>query len=94
LRIAELARSIAAEAIEELAAIMRARDLPPRARIAAIDSLLDRGLGKPTQPMTQQHLDAHGKPAAPILVVSRYAEAETAQEKKSPHRIPVGGFSL
>jgi hypothetical protein len=49
--IAELARSFSAEAIEELVAIMRARDLPPRARIAAIDSILDRGLGKPMQPM-------------------------------------------
>jgi hypothetical protein len=54
--IAELARSFSAEAIEELAAIMRARDLPPRARIAAIDSILDRDLGKPMQPVQQQYL--------------------------------------
>jgi hypothetical protein len=68
--IAELARSFSAEAIEELAAIMRARDLPPRARIAAIDSILDRDLGKPMQPVQQQYLGADGQPISPDFIVN------------------------
>jgi hypothetical protein len=80
--IAELARSFSAEAIEELVAIMRARDLPPRARIAAIDSILDRGLGKPMQPIQQQHLGADGQPVSPVfnVIVSQYPEPEAPRE--------------
>ena len=80
--IAELARSFSAEAIEELAAIMRARDLPPRARIAAIDSILDRGLGKPMQPMQQQQIGADGQPISPSfnVIISEYAEPAAPQE--------------
>jgi hypothetical protein len=74
--IAELARSFSAEAIEELVAIMRAGDLPPRARIAAIDSILDRGLGKPMQPMQQQQIGADGQPISPSfnVIISEYPD--------------------
>jgi hypothetical protein len=51
---------------------IRARDLPPRARIAAIDSILDRALGKPMQPMQQQHLGADGQPVLPVFNVIRH----------------------
>jgi hypothetical protein len=46
LGIAALAREFSAEAIEKLIALMRKPDLDPRAVIAAINSLLDRGIGK------------------------------------------------
>jgi hypothetical protein len=63
-------RARSQRAIDELAAIMRARDLPPSARIAAINSILDRGLGKPMQPMQQQQLGADGQPISPGFVVN------------------------
>jgi len=80
--IAELARSFSAEAIEELVAIMRARDLPPRARIAAIDSILDRGLGKPMQPMRQQQIGANGQPISPSfnVIITEHADPAAPQE--------------
>src|SRR5262249_24705472 len=46
----EIARAFSAEGIEELAAIMRDKELPPAMRMAAIDRILDRGMGKPVQP--------------------------------------------
>ena len=76
--IAALARTFSAEAIEKLVELMRDKTMPPRAVIAAIDSILDRGLGKPMQPMQQQHLDADGKPISPVfnVRVSQYPEPE------------------
>jgi hypothetical protein len=44
-----LARQHAAAAIETLAAIMQDSLSPPPARVAAANSLLDRGFGKPVQ---------------------------------------------
>ena len=41
------------EAINTLAAIMDDTKAPPAARVAAANSLLDRGYGKPTQPISQ-----------------------------------------
>jgi|SRR5215472_1011957 len=46
----EIARGLSAEGIEELAAIMRDKELAPAMRMAAIDRILDRGMGKPVQP--------------------------------------------
>ena len=48
--IRSLCRSYTGEAVRSLAAIMRNADAPPRARLRAIDILLDRGWGKPSQP--------------------------------------------
>lgn len=47
--IRSLCRSYTGEAVRSLAAIMRNADAPPRARLQAIDILLDRGWGKPAQ---------------------------------------------
>src|SRR5262249_11420266 len=44
----EIARAFSAEGIEELAAIMRNKELAPAMRMAAIDRILDRGMGKPS----------------------------------------------
>lgn len=45
----ELAREYGLEAIRVLRSIMRDKDAPETARIAAGTALLDRGWGKPTQ---------------------------------------------
>ena len=49
----ELARERSPDAINTLAAIMDDQKAPPAARVAAANSLLDRGYGKPTQPISQ-----------------------------------------
>ena len=47
----ELARQWTEQAIQTLADIMQDPSQPARARVAAAESLLDRGYGKPTQPI-------------------------------------------
>ena len=49
----ELARQQSPEAINTLAAIMQDDKARPAARVGAANSLLDRGYGKPTQPISQ-----------------------------------------
>jgi HEAT repeat protein len=48
-----LARQKSPEAINTLANIMDDQKAPPAARVAAANALLDRGYGKPTQPISQ-----------------------------------------
>ena len=78
--IAELASSFSAEAIEELAPLCEPEIC--HQGLAAIDSILDRGLGKPMQPMQQQHLGADGQPVSPVfnVIVSQYPEPEAPRE--------------
>lgn len=47
--IRSLARSHTETALKTLAGIMEQTDAPPAARVAAANSLLDRGWGKPVQ---------------------------------------------
>ncbi len=49
----ELAREQSPEAINTLAKIMSNEKTPPAARVAAANALLDRGYGKPTQPISK-----------------------------------------
>src|SRR6185503_7864885 len=49
----ELARERSPEALNLLANVMRDEKAPPAARVAAANALLDRGYGKPTQPISQ-----------------------------------------
>ena len=49
----ELARERSPEALNILANVMRDEKAPPAARVAAANALLDRGYGKPTQPISQ-----------------------------------------
>jgi hypothetical protein len=49
----ELARQKSPEAINTLAKIMDDEKAPSAARVAAANALLDRGYGKPTQPISQ-----------------------------------------
>jgi hypothetical protein len=47
----EIAQRYTVEAVEALAAVMRDAKAPPAARVSAATALLDRGHGKPTQPI-------------------------------------------
>ena len=49
----ELAREQSPQAIKTLAKIMNDEKTPPAARVAAANALLDRGYGKPTQPISK-----------------------------------------
>jgi hypothetical protein len=49
----ELARQKSSEAINTPVVIMNNEKAPPAARVAAANALLDRGYGKPTQPILQ-----------------------------------------
>ena len=49
----ELARQRSPEAINTLVTIMQNEKAPPAAKVVAANSLLDRGYGKPTQPISQ-----------------------------------------
>lgn len=64
--IRSLARAHTETAIRTLAGIMRERKAPAAARVAAASALLDRGWGKPTQP-----LSGEDGSAIPIAVIER-----------------------
>jgi len=49
----ELARAKSPKALDTLEAIMLDEKAPPAARVAAANGLLDRGYGRPTQPIAQ-----------------------------------------
>ncbi len=49
----ELARQQSPHAIKTLVEIMSNEKTPPAARVAAANALLDRGYGKPTQPISK-----------------------------------------
>jgi hypothetical protein len=53
----ELARQYTTEAIETLVDVMQDRDATPGARVAAANSLLDRGQGKAPQTFEATNLD-------------------------------------
>jgi hypothetical protein len=50
--IRSLARQHTAKALQVLSGIMNEPDAPAAARVAAANALLDRGWGKPTQPIS------------------------------------------
>jgi hypothetical protein len=87
--IAKLARELSAEGIEELAKLMRNKTIPPQAKIAAINSILDRGLGRPMQPVQQQYLDENGQPASPVfnVNVSKHEHAEPSAARQANGRV-------
>jgi hypothetical protein len=47
----DIAQEYTVEAVEALAAVMRDSNAPPAARVSAATALLDRGHGRPTQPI-------------------------------------------
>lgn len=66
-RVIELARAHTGTAIETLVQIMSASKAPPSSRVAAAQALLDRGWGKPAQPVDG---DGEGGPVT-IEIVRR-----------------------
>jgi len=48
----DIAQQYTVEAVEALAAVMRDATAPPAARVSAATALLDRGHGRPTQPIS------------------------------------------
>jgi len=74
-----LARQHGREALETLATIMKDLTVPAAARVAAANSLLDRGYGKALQP--NEHSGPGGKPVTFEFVVRRAGqEADAALE--------------
>jgi len=63
--IRSLARAHTATAVATLAGIMRQKKAPAAARVAAASALLDRGWGKPKQPIA-------GDEETPLLTEIRY----------------------
>jgi|AmaraimetFIIA100_FD_contig_51_680732_length_536_multi_2_in_0_out_0_1 hypothetical protein len=68
--------------------MMRSEELPASVILRAIAQLLDRGLGKPMQPNTLQHLDENGLPTKPVyhVEVAGYDEHEAAPAPKTNGR--------
>lgn len=69
--IRSLARAHTDTAIRTLVGIMNQDKAPAAARVAAAQALLDRGWGKPTQPLSG---DEDGAPIAISAVVRRIVE--------------------
>lgn len=70
--IKDLARSYTAEAIEVLATVMRT-STSDAAKVAAVNAMLDRGYGKPSQALTGED----GKALFPDEVIWRRASPRT-----------------
>ncbi|WP_245524607.1 hypothetical protein [Methylobacterium nonmethylotrophicum] len=60
-----MARERTEDAIDVLVAIMRDEGAPSAARVSAATAILDRGYGKPTQPLAGEGEDGEGG-GAPI----------------------------
>jgi hypothetical protein len=63
--IRSLARAHTGTAIRVLAGIMEQPEAPPAARVSAAQALLDRGWGKPTQPISGDD------DASPLKIITR-----------------------
>ena len=69
----EIAQKYTVDAVEALAAVMREPGSPHAARVSAATALLDRGHGKPTQPVS-------GDNDMPPVALSVEDERRRAQE--------------
>jgi len=77
LDVQELARAHTPDAIAALVAALA----NPRERVSAAVALLDRGWGKPTQPLAGDGM------AAPLAIDFRWADATPAQSAPEPEPI-------
>lgn len=68
-QIKSLARSHTETAVNTLVGIMNQNEAPAAARVTAAQALLDRGWGKPTQPLSG---DADGDPIEMIQRIERH----------------------
>jgi hypothetical protein len=67
-QIRSLARSHTESAVNTLVGIMNQAEAPPAARVAAANAILDRGWGKPAQPIDG---DGEGGPVEMIHKIER-----------------------
>src|SRR6187549_1572790 len=79
--IRELAQQYTAEALERLADLMRNAE-SEQARVAAIRELLDRGHGRPTQPIADEDDGSKAVPTLQVVFVS--PDGTTARRKPLP----------
>src|SRR5262245_14616521 len=71
-----LARECTQQAIETLKDIMHNNKAPAAARVAAANSLLDRGYGRPSQTINQAHTELEGMSEAELKAfIQRELEA-------------------
>lgn len=64
--IRDIAKQYTTEAIAALVAVMRDKDEPAAARVSAANSILDRGYGKPSQP-----IDGDGEGGAIQIIIRK-----------------------
>ena len=74
-KVKEQAQGFAAEAIETLVLIMRDDAVPPQTRVAAINALLDRAMGKP-----RQEVEHSGDAAQPLEILIRHFSDDGATD--------------
>jgi hypothetical protein len=77
-----LARQHTPEAIKTLALIMHDENAPPAARVSAANAIIDRGYGKPTQPMSSSPM---AKPLDQMTDEELAAIASGATENCAPN---------
>lgn len=68
--LSDLAKAYTAEALATLSSIMQSGTASDSARVAAANSLLDRGYGKPAQAMTLSGDPDNPLPIVPVLNVT------------------------
>jgi hypothetical protein len=73
----EIARAYTVEAVEALAAVMRDATAPHAARVSAATALLDRGHGRPTQPLAGDH----DMPPIGMTLEQRKADSQAILER-------------
>jgi hypothetical protein len=76
-KVREIAQKYTVEAVEALAAVMRDPKVPPAARVSAATALLDRGHGRPTQPISGDE----DMPPIELSLEERQADAQATLEK-------------
>ena len=76
-----LARQSTAEAVETLRDILRDKNAPPAARVAAANSILDRGYGRPSQTISSTGRE---KPADQMTDAELLAIAAQADDDAGP----------
>lgn len=81
--IRSLARAHTPTAISTLAGIMRQPKAPASARVAAAEALLNRGWGKPSQPITGKDEEAIASPMS-SLEIAQWVGAILREGEKKP----------
>jgi hypothetical protein len=84
----EAAQGYSAEALETLAKVMRDKESPPAAKVAAARELLDRGFGKAVQAVdVNSKVDMGATAAAVLMDLANRGKAAKAAELAKAERI-------